>query len=154
MATVEHIHLAPSEAAPCEPAERVRVVAGHGIEGDRHFRARERGDGADLSLIEAEAIEALEAEHGIALAPGESRRQVTTRGVDLNALVGRRFRVGTVEAVATELCEPCAHLAQLTEPGVLRGLVHRGGIYADVVTDGEIALGDRLEDLGPADADC
>ena len=154
MATVESIHLASTRSAPCEPAERVRVVAGHGIEGDRHFRPRQPGDGADLSLIAAEALEALEDEHGIALAPGASRRQVTTRGVDLNALVGRRFRVGTVEAVATELCEPCNHLEGLTEPGVMRGLVHRGGIYADVVSDGEIAVGDRLEDLGPADADC
>jgi MOSC domain-containing protein YiiM len=154
MGAVEGIHIAARERERCESVERVRVVAGRGVEGDRYFRARERGDGADLSLIEAESLEALEREHGIALSPGESRRQITTRGIDLNALVGRRFTVGSVEAVATELCEPCRHLAKLTEPGVLRGLAHRGGIYAEVVADGEIAVGDAILDRGPADLDC
>ena len=78
---------------------------------------------------------------------------MTTRGIDVNALVGRRFRVGDVEAVGIELCEPCSHLQKLTQPGVMRGLVHRAGINADVTSGGEIAVGDEVEDLGPADAD-
>ena len=141
--TVESIHVAAAKAAPVEPADRIRVT-GEGVEGDRKF-----GQG-NVTLVEAEAIEGLAADTGIQLAPGESRRQVTTRGIGLNELVGRRFRVGTVEAVGVEQCHPCRHLEKLTAPGVLKGLVDRGGLRADVVRGGEIAVGDAVEDLGPA----
>jgi MOSC domain-containing protein YiiM len=150
MSTVEGIHIAPEEKAPTEPVDRVTVVAGRGIEGDRKFGDHPRGSGEDLTLIPAESLETLEREHGIALRPGESRRQVTTRGIDVHELVGRRFTVGSVEAVGIELCEPCRRLERLTQKGVMRGLVHRAGIYADVIADGEIAVGDRVVDLGPA----
>ena len=150
MATVEAIHIAPRGAEPVEPIEQVNVLAGHGVEGDRHFGEHEPGSGHDLTLIPAESLEALAEEAGIRLAPGESRRQVTTRGIDVHALVGRRFTVGSVEAVGIELCEPCNHLQKLTQPGVLRGLAHRAGINADVVRDGQIAVGDEVVDQGPA----
>jgi MOSC domain-containing protein YiiM len=150
MGKVEHIHVAPERAAPVEPVDSVNVIAGRGVEGDRKFGEHERGDGKDLTLIPAESLEMLQREHGIALEPGESRRQVTTRGIDVHELVGRRFTVGSVEAVGIELCEPCSHLEKLTQTGVMRGLVHRAGINADVVSDGQIALGDEVVDLGPA----
>ena len=153
MGQVEAIHTSAAKGARCEPAERVTAVAGRGLEGDRKFGDHAEGSGKDLTLIAAEGLEALEREHGIHLGPGESRRQVTTRGIDVNALVGRRFKVGPVEAVGIELCEPCNHLEKLTQPGVMRGLVHRAGINADVVAGGEIAIGDTVEDLGPADGD-
>jgi MOSC domain-containing protein YiiM len=137
---VEAIHVATKKAAPTEPRERVTVVAGRGVEGDRKFDSSH-----DLTLVEAEALEGLAEDTGIELGPGESRRQVTTRGISLNDLVGKRFRVGDLECVGEELCEPCAHLQSLTEPGVLRGLVHRGGLCAEVVTGGEIAVGDAVE---------
>ena len=95
-------------------------------------------------MIAAEALEALFAETGIELSAAESRRNVLTRGVDLNALVGRRFRVGEVECEGIELCEPCSHLEGLTKPGVLRGLVHRGGLRAAIHRGGEIAVGDPV----------
>jgi MOSC domain-containing protein YiiM len=136
---VEAIHVAAKKGQPTEPRERVNVVAGRGIEGDRKFGANH-----DLTLIEAEALEGLAADTGIELAPGESRRQVTTRGIALNDLVGKRFRVGELECVGEELCEPCSHLQSLTEPGVMRGLVHRGGLCAEVVSGGEIAIGDAV----------
>ena len=97
-----------------------------------------------MTLIEAEAIEAIAREANIALPPGASRRNIVTRGVPLNHLVGRRFRVGDVILEATRLCEPCAHLQSLTKPGVLKGLVHRAGLNADVLNDGEIAVGDAV----------
>jgi MOSC domain-containing protein YiiM len=118
-------------------------VSGAGLEGDRHFG---RG-GHDLTLIEAEAIEGLAADSDIRLGQGDSRRNVLTRGIALNELVGRRFRVGQVECVGEELCEPCRHLEGLTAPGVLRGLVHRGGLCARVVEGGEIAVGDPVTAL-------
>jgi MOSC domain-containing protein YiiM len=138
MGKVEWIHVAAEHEHKPLPVDSARVVAGRGMEGDRQFG---RGD---ITLIEAEALEDLAAEHGIELEPGESRRQVTTRGIALNDLVGVRFRVGEVECVGTELCEPCSHLQKLTQPGVMKGLVHRAGINADVLSDGEIAAGDPI----------
>jgi hypothetical protein len=153
--TVAAIYIAPSAGAPAEGLSRARVVAGRGVEGDRYFKGggtffEQHKPGQDLTLIEAEALEALAAEHGIALGPGGSRRNVVTRGVDLNALVGRRFRVGDIECVGDRLCDPCSHLQKVTQPGVLKGLVERGGLRADVLADGQIAVGDTLEELGAA----
>jgi MOSC domain-containing protein YiiM len=141
---VEGIFFGAVPEGPLEPADRVTVKAGAGIEGDRH------GD-KDITLFEAEAIEGLKADTGIDLAPHEIRRNLMTRGIALNDLLGHRIRVGDVEAVVTELCHPCSHLQSLTYPGVLRGLVNRGGLNADVVAGGSIRVGDDVEDLRPAD---
>ena len=125
-----------------ETVERVRITAGHGIEGDYH--AGVEGNVA-LTLIAEEALDGLQRDTGLDVSHAETRRNVLTRGVDLNALVGKRFRVGDVECEGVELCEPCRRLARLVdELGVLRGLVHRGGLRADVITDGEITVGDRV----------
>jgi MOSC domain-containing protein YiiM len=136
---IEAIHVTAQKEGHPEPRERVSVVAGRGIEGDRKFDANH-----DLTLIEAEAIEGLAEDTGIELAPGESRRQVTVRGLALNDLVGKRFKVGELECMGEELCEPCNHLQSLTQPGVLRGLVHRGGLCAEVISGGEIEVGDPV----------
>ena len=124
------------------PVERVRVTAGHGIEGDYH--AGVDGNVA-LTLIDEAALDGLLADTGLDVSHADTRRNVLTRGVDLNALVGKRFRVGKIECEGVELCEPCNRLVHLVgERGVLRGLVHRGGLRADVLTDGEIAVGDAV----------
>src|SRR5438034_11848708 len=125
MGRVEGIYLAPEPEAPTAPVERARVVAGRGPEGDRKYRPdgeppAEAGPGRDLTLIEAEAVEALASETGIVLGPGEARRNVVTRGVDLNDLVGKPFRVGELRCVGVEPCDPCRHLERLTQPGVLK----------------------------------
>ena len=124
--------------------------AGQGLEGDRYLAgggtySEKRAPGRHLTLIEAEAIEALAGDAGIELGYGEARRNVVTRGVDLNGLVGKPFRVGELRCVGVEPCDPCRHLERLTKPGVLRGLVGRGGLRADVVRGGEIAVGDSVE---------
>ena len=141
---VEGIFWGAVDEGPLDAADEVRVKTGAGIEGDRYGEK-------DITLFEAEAIEDLKANTGIELAPSEIRRNVMTRGVSLNDLLGHRIRVGEVEAVVTELCHPCSHLQKLTKPGVLRGLVNRGGLNADVVHGGAIRVGDSLEDLGPAE---
>ena len=142
--SVEAIFVGAVDEGPLEAAEQVQVQTGAGIEGDRY------GD-KDITLFEAEAIEGLEADTGIELQPNEIRRNVMTRGIALNDLLGHRVRVGEVEAVVTELCHPCSHLQKLTQPGVLRGLVNRGGLNADVVAGGAIKVGDQVVDLGPAE---
>lgn len=134
---VEHIHLgAPSE--PLRSVAAARALAGKGLEGDRHFHAEGAAPGRALTLVEAEVVE------DVGLEPGATRRQVTVRGVRLDELVGKRFRIGEVECVGVELCEPCLHLQELTRPGILEELVHRAGINADVLTDGTIAVGDPI----------
>lgn len=131
-----------------EPVERVELVAGRGPKGDRKFAPKSmRRKGKDLTLIEAEALEALRAETGIALSHEESRRNVLTRGVRLNDLVGKRFRVGEVECEGVVLNEPCTHLESLTYPGVLAGLENRGGLRANVLVGGTIAAGDEVSEL-------
>jgi MOSC domain-containing protein YiiM len=135
--TVEQIAIAPEENALPGAVGEVEVRAG-GMVGDRYAEA------GDITLIEAEALEAFTAETGIPLSHEESRRQVLTRGVHLNDLVGKRFTVGGVECVGRELCEPCNHLQSLTRDGVLRGMVHRAGLNADVTKPGRIAVGDEV----------
>jgi hypothetical protein len=153
--SVEGIYISAEAEGPTRPVDAIAAVAGKGLEGDRYFAGGgtffdERKSGQDITLMEAEAIEGLARENGIELAPGAARRNVVTRGIGLNELVGRRFAVGDVECVGQRLCDPCSHLERLTEPGVLKGLVNRGGLRADVVTGGPIAIGDSVRDLGPA----
>lgn len=150
--TVESIHVAPEGEAEVEAVGSVEAVAGRGLRGDRYFEGSgtfsETVDtGRDLTLIEAEAVEAIERESGIELDPGEHRRNVTTRDVALNHLVGGRFRVGEVVCAGVRLCEPCAHLESLTEEGTREALLHRGGLRADVVEGGTIAVGDEVVPL-------
>jgi MOSC domain-containing protein YiiM len=138
---VEQIAIAPEGEQLPEPVERVRVVAGKGLEGDRYF---DTGPENAITLIQAEALEGLLADTGIELSHQASRRQVLTRGIDLNGLVGQRFLVGDVLCEGVELCEPCNHLQGLTQPGVLRGMVHRAGLRAQVLEGGTIAPGDAV----------
>ena len=133
---VEAIHIGPSDALA--PVDFVRAVAGSGLEGDRHFRADGQGPGRALTLIEAEALD------DVGLTGAQSRRQIVVRGIRLNDLVGKRFMVGSVECVGVELCEPCLHLQKLTRPGIIDELVHRGGLNADILTSGTIAVGDEV----------
>jgi MOSC domain-containing protein YiiM len=152
---VEFIHVAESEGEPMRATDRIRVHAGIGLEGDRyatgrgHF-SRTPGTGRALTLIEAEAIEDLRNRVGIALQPGQARRNVTTRGVALNELVGHRFRVGNVLCEGMRLCEPCDYLEELIVKPLVEPLLHCAGLRADVLEDGEIRIGDevRLVDSG------
>lgn len=149
--TVELIALAAEAEAPMTVVPSVEAIEGCGLQGDRYERGAgtfsdPSGRGYDLTLIESEALEDLAA-GGIELAPAEARRNLVVKGIALDDLVGRRFRVGEVECFGQRRCEPCSHLEKLTRPGVLRGLVHRGGLRADVMSSGEIRAGGRIEAL-------
>jgi MOSC domain-containing protein YiiM len=140
---VEQIAITAEPRALPAAVLRVRADAGRGLEGEYHW-SEEPEPGQAITLIAAEALEGLRDDTGIELSHEASRRNVLTRGIDLNALVGRRFTVGGVECEGIELCEPCNNLAKMTERGVLRGLVHRGGLRANIVEGGEIAVGDAV----------
>ncbi len=141
---VEQINIGPERQLP-QPVGRADAHAGKGLLGNRYYYGNgDAPSGRALTLIQAEAIEAMADEHGIEITPAESRRNVLTRGIDLNALVGKRFRVGNVECLGVELCQPCKSLESLTKPGVIKGLVNRGGLNADILSDGEIVVGDMV----------
>lgn len=145
---VVSIYIATTAAAPMLSIESARAVPGKGLEGDRYFEQRgtfsKPTPDREVTLIESEALSALAREAGILLEPGTSRRNITTRGVSLNDLVGKEFRVGDVALRGLQLCEPCAHLAKLTGKKVVRGLTHRGGLRAQILTAGVIRTGDAI----------
>jgi hypothetical protein len=137
--------LAPEAEAPLARVEEAVAVAGRGLEGDRYAKGRGTfsapGRGYELTLVEAGALADVD------LPWEQARRNVVVEGTGLNALVCRRFRIGEVECVGRRLAEPCAHLERLARPGLLRPLVHRAGLRADVVAGGTIRVGDALEPL-------
>ena len=146
---VEAIHVAPAAGEPMRALDAVRAIAGVGLAGDRyaaglgHWSPNTKVD-RDLTLVAAEEIERLAAEHGIELAAGDTRRNVTTRGIRLNDLLGRRFRIGDVVCEGTRPCEPCQYLTDLLGKPVLAPLVHRAGLRARIVSDGELHLGEAV----------
>lgn len=149
--SVVSIHIAAQPGAPMSSQAQAHAVPGRGLEGDRYFEkigtfSGHPGGGRQVTLIEVEAIESLRRDYQIVLDPGDGRRNIVTRGVPLNHLVGRDFRVGEVSLRGVRLCEPCSHLARLNNQTSLRGLVHRGGLRADILTEGTIHVGDPVWD--------
>jgi MOSC domain-containing protein YiiM len=143
--TVTAIHVAPAEGDPPRAVDSVAAVAGRGLRGDRYFAdggTFADRDGSDLTLVASQALTALAAEASIDLAPGDHRRNVTTSGVDLAALVDRRFRVGEAVCVGTGPCTPCAYLENhLDEPGLRDAMDGRGGLRARIVESGVVRTG-------------
>jgi MOSC domain-containing protein YiiM len=148
--TVISIYITSVPGKPTYSVPWVKAVPGLGLEGDRYFGLpgtghKRSGSGREITLIEIEALEALEREEGLHLAPGEARRNLVTRGVALNDLVGQEFQVGAVILRGIRICEPCNYLAKMTDPRILPGLIHRGGLRAEILTAGEIAIGDPIK---------
>jgi MOSC domain-containing protein YiiM len=146
---VVSIHVADAASLPMKAVEEIRALPGRGLEGDRYFRrtgtySGSAGADRELTLIEVEAIDALHRDYGIALEPAETRRNVATRGVALNHLVGRVFRIGSATARGIRLCEPCSHMEKLAGKRVRPGLVHRGGLRAEILSEGWIRVGDEV----------
>ena len=148
--TVVSINIAPEAAKPLVSVNEVRAVKGKGLEGDRYFRAsgtfseKLQGPDHEVTLIEIEAIEALRRDYKIELSPGAARRNIVTRGVPLSHLVGKEFKIGSATLRGLRLCEPCSHLEGLTKAGVKSGLKHRGGLRAQILSDGVIRVGDAI----------
>ena len=146
------IYCTDGAGKPPEPVAEARALPGRGLEGDRYFRrqgtfSQTSGGGREVTLIESEALDALERDYAIRIEAGTARRNIVTRGIPLNHLVGREFTVGPVRLRGVRLCEPCTHLEKLSIKGVLKGLVHRGGLRADIVSEGTIRPGDPITPL-------
>jgi hypothetical protein len=140
--SVAAILTAPDAERPLARVDAVDAVAGRGLAGDRYYDGRGTfsgpGRGYELTLVEAEVLDSLD------LPWEQARRNIVTRGIALNALVGRRFKIGPVECIGRRLAEPCAHLERLSRPELLRPLVHRGGLRADILESGTISIGDSV----------
>jgi hypothetical protein len=147
---VELLAVAPRAEAPMQLVQQARALAGRGLEGDRYadgagtFSPRgAHRPGYELTLIAAEVVEDLTARDA-ALDFASTRRNVLTRGIDVNALVGRDFTLGDVRCRGLRLAEPCAHLERLHGPGLLRPLIHRGGVRVDILRDGTVEVGSGI----------
>jgi hypothetical protein len=140
--TVTGILVAPAAEAPLMQVDAAVAVPGRGLVGDRYAEGRGTfsgpGRGYELTLVEGEVLDEIQ------LSWQDARRNIVTTGISLNALVGKRFHVGPVECVGRRLAEPCAHLEKLARPGLLRPLVHRGGLRADILSSGTISIGDEI----------
>jgi hypothetical protein len=151
-ASVEAICVARVASAPMESLTSVEAIAGAGLSGDRYcagigfYSPRPTDPGArEVTLIEAEALDRLGQEHGLELGPTEHRRNLTTRGVRLRDLLGKRFLVGEVVLEGVRDCPPCEHLEGLVGKPVMRPLVDTGGLRARVLEGGSIRVGDPIE---------
>lgn len=143
------IYVSPERLKPMEPRDSVRAVPTVGIEGDHRWDptgdlAKRKGPGREITLIEIEAVEAVFRDYKIQLGADQTRRNVITRGIALNHLVGREFRVGDIRLGGVELCEPCARLESMTQKGVKEALIHRGGIRCRILDEGILRVGDVI----------
>jgi MOSC domain-containing protein YiiM len=148
--TIESIYIASAAKAPTRAVDQVLAIPGVGLEGDRY--ALKQGTfynpepAYELTLIEAEAIETLKRDYDMAISPGQARRNLVTRGVPLNHLVGREFRIGEVRVLGIRLCEPCNHLQTLVGLPLIKGLRHRGGLRAQILSEGWVRVGDAVSE--------
>ena len=149
--SVVAIFIAPAEGASMEPRDEVRAIAGKGLDGDRYAVDAGKYSGFRIedsqravTLIEREAIDGAVQEHGVELEPIETRRNIVTEGVPLNHLVGHEFTVGGVRMRGFDLSEPCTYLEEQTRAGVRKALIHRGGLRAEILSDGPIRVGDAI----------
>lgn len=140
--SVAGILTSPDAESPLTRVETVEAIAGRGLKGDRYYDGRGTfsgpGHGYQLTLVEAEVLASID------LPWEQARRNIVTRGIALNGLVGHRFKIGAVECIGRRLAEPCSHLESLARPGLLRPLVHRGGLRADILEGGSITIGDQV----------
>jgi MOSC domain-containing protein YiiM len=147
---VEFIYITAKKGDPTIPVEQIHAVPGKGLEGDRYFDEtstglKRPGTGHEITLIELEAIEAMQQENGIPITPDQTRRNIVTRGVPLNDLVGHEFSIGDIHLRGIRLCEPCQYLAKRIDQRILSAMAHRGGLRADILTDGIIHVHDLIK---------
>jgi len=150
MGKIIAIFIRPQVGQPTRALSEVHMVPGRGLEGDHYYLKigypeRKIDASREVTLVEIESIEAVRRDYKIPLDLGDTRRNLVTQDVPLNHLVGKTFRVGEVTMQGIRLCEPCSHLAELTQQAVLPAFVHRGGLRAQVLTEGNLRVGDNVE---------
>jgi len=152
LGTVLSIQIAPNGTDSLRNLEQINAIEGMGLEGDRYYNrtgtySNKHDESREATLIESEALEALAKDYNVELKGTESRRNISTRGVALNHLVGKEFKVGEAVFRGIRLCEPCTHLEEVSGKPARKGLIHRGGLRAQIVKSGMIQVGDEIESL-------
>ena len=155
LGTVFSIQIAQNGTDPLSNLEMVRAIEGMGLEGDRYYNrtgtySNKHDESREATFIESEALEALAKDYKVELKGTESRRNISTRGVALNHLVGKEFKVGEAVFRGIRLCEPCMHLEEVSGKPARKGLIHRGGLRAQIIRSGLIRVGDEIESPAPA----
>jgi hypothetical protein len=150
MGSLIQICITDAASAPMRTVHEIECVSGRGLAGDRYFEgigtfsASAKKPSHEVTLVEAEEIEDFNVQFGTKVKPEELRRNLVTRGIRLNDLVGQRFTIGSVTFEGIRLCEPCSHLAAITGDEVLTGLVHQAGLRAAIVASGTVRVGDPV----------
>ncbi len=150
---ITSLHFAPEAEVPMETVQELRAIAGRGIEGDRYFKetgffSKNKGPHRQVTLFESEVLETIRRDHNKDLAPGECRMNLVTEGAPLSHLVGKTFRAGEVLLRGLKLNEPCKHLQEVVGKPIISSLVHRCGLFAEVLEGGAIRTGDTIEEAG------
>jgi MOSC domain-containing protein YiiM len=149
--TVERILITASEGQPIDDVESINAHAGRGLEGDRYFEGKGKFKKLEpkrqATLIESEAITAVARDYGIDIDAADVRRNIVTRGIALNHLVGKTFRVGDAIFKGIKLAEPCDYMQKLAGKPIREPLKHRGGLRAEIVESGSISVGDEIAPL-------
>jgi MOSC domain-containing protein YiiM len=157
LGTILSIQIAANAGGRLAKVQEVKAIAGMGLEGDRYYArtgtySKAHDESREATFIEAEALEALTRDYQVALTGAESRRNITTRGVALNHLVGKEFQAGDAVFRGIRLCEPCTHMEEVSGKQARKGLIHRGGLRAQIVKSGKLCVGDEIaadEDEAP-----
>ena len=143
--SVVAIFTAPKKHVAVESKQEVNAIAGQGLEGDRYFNSGGWDEPKrEMTLVEIEAIEAANRDYDLGLTPEDMRRQIVTRGVALNHLVDQEFTVGGVRCRGIKLNEPCSHLRKLAAKPLIKPMIHRGGLRAQILESGTIRVGDPI----------
>ena len=146
------IQVAANRTDKLRNVKQIKAIEGMGLEGDRYYNrtgtySEKHDESREATFIETEALEALAKDYKVELKDTESRRNISTRGVALNHLVGKEFKVGEAVFRGIRLCEPCTHLEEVSGKPARKGLIHRGGLRAQIVKSGMIQVGDEVESL-------
>ena len=143
------IYIAPTRGDATISIDQAHIIPGKGIVGDRYYDSKNNADikskpGQEITLIEMETLESMANDEGLNISPQKARRNIITSGIALNDLVGRTFFIGDLPLHGVRLCEPCQYLANRTDPGILPSMVHRGGLRAEILTEGTIHIDDMI----------
>lgn len=150
MGRIHNILISDSPDDPMISVKTAEAVAGRGLKGDRYhdnkgtFSSNVQKADFELTIIEKEKIDEFAKDHGVPFTPKDARRNLVTKGIELNDLVGKEFYIGESKLKAIRLCEPCNYLAKISHPETLKGLLHKGGLRVQILETGVIRIGDPI----------
>ena len=147
MSEVYKIGISDNNNMPINEVISIDVLAGQGVVGDRHF-SKFNDPYNQLSLIESENIDYYNIKYGLNIPYIDFRRNIITKGIQLNNLVGKKILVGNVKLEGIDLCRPCKHLSEvLGQENILKEFLRRGGLRCKILTSSCIRAGDKISIL-------